>query len=70
MISPENVVHVVGSGTVTVVDVSAVAHTSIADAAEGDPLCITGVKLHILPEGARFDLSTYEAYPPREESNS
>ena len=36
MISPENVVHVVGSGTVTVVDVGA-AHMSIADAALGDP---------------------------------
>lgn len=63
-ISPDNVIHVVGTGTVTVVDVSAVQHTSVADAEEGEPLCITNVKLHILPQGARFDLSKFEAYPP------
>jgi len=66
-ISPDNVIHVVGTGTVTVVDVSAVQHTSVADANEGEPLCITNVKLHILPQGARFDLSKFEAHPP--ESN-
>jgi cyanophycinase len=65
-ISPDNVVHVFGSGTITVVDVSAVQHTSVSDAGEGDPLCITNVKLHILPEGGRFDLRNFEAHPPCE----
>jgi cyanophycinase len=64
LISPENVIHVVGTGTITVVDVSDVQHTSMASANEGDPLCITNVKLHILPQGARFDLKSFEAYPP------
>ena len=64
LISPDNMIHVEGTGTVTVVDVSAVQHTSVADASEGDPLCITDVRLHILPQGGRFNLATFEAYPP------
>ncbi len=64
LISPDNMIHVVGSGTVTVVDVSAIQHTSTASADEGDALCITNVKLHILPQGARFDLTDYQAFPP------
>ncbi|MEE2789591.1 MAG: cyanophycinase [Myxococcota bacterium] len=64
LISPDNIIHVEGTGTVTVVDVSAVQHTSVADASEGDPLCITNAKLHVLPQGGRFNLSTYEAFPP------
>jgi cyanophycinase len=64
LISPDNIVHVVGSGTITVVDVSAIEHTSIASANEGDALCVTNVKLHILPQGARFDLQRFQAFPP------
>ena len=66
MIDDRNIIHVVGTGTVTVVDVSDVQHTSMADADEGEALCITNVKLHILPEGARFDLSERTAFPPEE----
>lgn len=64
LISPDNVIHVEGTGTVTIVDVSAIQHTSVADASEGDPLCITNVRLHILPQGAQYDLSSSVAYPP------
>ena len=63
MIDPNNIIHVVGTGTVTVVDVTDVAHTSMPDASEGDALCITNVKLHVLPEGAKFDLRSHEAIP-------
>jgi cyanophycinase len=63
-ISPDNLVRVVGSGAVTVVDVSQLGHSSIADASEGDPLCMTGVQVHILPHGATFDLNTRIASPP------
>jgi cyanophycinase len=64
MIDPNNIIHVVGTGTITVVDVSDVKHTSMAEASEGDALCITNVKLHVLPEGSSFDLRTHEARPP------
>jgi len=63
-IDPQNVLHVVGSGAVTIVDVSRLGHSSIADTALGSPICMTNVQLHILPDGARFDLHTREAWPP------
>jgi cyanophycinase len=65
LIAPDNVIHVVGSGSLTVVDVSAMQHTSVASADHGDPLCITGVQLHILPEGARYDMANFQALPPQ-----
>ena len=52
-ISPENVIHAVGSGAITVVDVSQLSHSSIAEAREGEPLCMTDVRVHILPQGHR-----------------
>lgn len=63
-IDGDNVLHVIGSGAVTVVDVSRLGHSSIAEAASGDPICMTNVRLHILPHGARFDLHHREAHPP------
>jgi cyanophycinase len=65
-ISPDNVVRVVGSGAVTVVDVSNLGHSSVAEACEGEPLCMTDVRIHILPHGSRFNLETREAIPPTE----
>ena len=63
-ISPQNEVRVVGSGTVTVVDVHGLGFSSIADAREGEPLCMTDVRVHILPAGARYVLESREAFPP------
>ena len=63
-ISPDNVVRVVGSGAITVVDVSQLSHSSVAETHEGDPLCMTDVRVHILPHGASFDLKTRSATPP------
>jgi cyanophycinase len=63
-IDPDNVLHVIGSGAVTVVDVSRLGHSSIAEANPGDPICMTNIRLHVLPHGARFDLHLREAHPP------
>lgn len=63
-IDPDNVMHVIGSGAVTVVDVSRLGHSSIAEASPGEPICMTKIRLHILPHGARFDLHLREAHPP------
>jgi cyanophycinase len=64
-IAPDNVMHVIGSGAVTVVDVSKLEHSSIADAAEGSPICMTNIRLHILPNGASYDLHLRVAAAPR-----
>lgn len=63
-IDPENVLHVVGSDAITVVDPSALEHSAIADTEVGKAVCMTNIRLHILTDGARFDLSARKAFPP------
>ncbi|MCE2914834.1 MAG: cyanophycinase [Rubrivivax sp.] len=60
-IAPDNTVHVEGSGGITVVDAAEVQFSSMAEIAEGQPVCLLGVKLHILSRGATFNLHTRQA---------
>lgn len=60
-ISPDNTVEVEGSGCVTVVDTSELQFSSMAQASEDDPVCMLGLKLHILVAGATFSLETRSA---------
>jgi cyanophycinase len=57
-IGPDETVEVEGSGGVTVVDASDVSYSSIADITEGQPVCMLGLRLHILVAGATFNLHT------------
>jgi cyanophycinase len=66
LISPDDAVHVVGTGAITIVDASALGYSSIAKVSPGEPVCVTGVRLHILTAGATFDLTTRQASPPPE----
>ena len=60
-ISPDNTVHVEGSGGITVVDAAEVQFSSMDSVGEGRPVCLLGVKLHILTQGATFNLHTRQA---------
>jgi len=53
-----NQLEVIGEGAVTVIDVSAITHTNLGQILKDEDLALCGVKLHILPHGYRFDLST------------
>ena len=57
-IGPDNTVHVQGSGGITVVDAAEVQFSSMDSVEEGRPVCLLGVKLHILTQGATFNLHT------------
>ena len=57
-IAPDNTVHVEGSGGITVVDAAEVQFSSMDSVGEGQPVCLLGVKLHILTQGATFNLHT------------
>ena len=57
-LGPDETIEVQGTGTVTVVDPSAVTHSSIADAKQGEPVTLLGVKVHVLTPGATFNLHT------------
>lgn len=57
-IAPDNTVHVEGSGGITVIDASGVQFSSMDSIDEGQPVCLLGIKLHILTRGATFNLHT------------
>jgi cyanophycinase len=57
-IAPDETVEVQGSGGVTIVDASEVSFSSIGGVSEGQPVCVLGLRLHILVAGATFNLHT------------
>jgi cyanophycinase len=69
-IDADDVVHVLGAGAITVVDAASIEHSSVSAAEMGDVICMTGVRLHLLPSGGRFDLQSRKAFPPPNEKES
>jgi cyanophycinase len=55
-IGPSNLLEVEGTGGVTVVDAADVTYSSMDSIAEGEPLCMLGLKVHLLVAGATFNL--------------
>jgi len=62
-IGPDETVEVVGSGGVTIVDAADVSYSSMDAVTEGEPVCMLGLKLHILVAGATFNMHTRVASP-------
>jgi cyanophycinase len=60
-IGPDETIEVEGSGGVTIVDASDVTYSSIGEVGEGQPVCVLGLRLHILVAGATFNLHTRQA---------
>lgn len=56
VIGSDNVLEVIGSGGVTVIDPSEMAESNAAELAHGAPIRITNLRLHSLTGGARYDL--------------
>lgn len=64
-IGPDETVEVEGTGGVTIVDGAEVSYTSMDEVSEGQPVCMLGLKLHVLVAGATFNLHTRVASPGR-----
>ena len=62
-IGPDETMEVEGSGGVTVVDAADVTFSSMDSVNEGQPVCLLGLRLHILVAGATFNLHTRVADP-------
>ena len=60
-INPDNTLEVEGSGAVTVVDASEMQFSSMDQVNENEPVCLLGLKVHILVAGATFNLATRTA---------
>ena len=55
-VGPDNVMDVVGHGSITVVDPADVGHTNVAEAEPSAPISITNLRVHVLVHGSRYDL--------------
>ncbi|CAN5297637.1 cyanophycinase [soil metagenome] len=62
--SQHEILSVIGKGAVTIFDPSRIT-TNAYDAPRSAPLLASNVVLHVLPEGASFDLTTRTLVPPR-----
>ena len=66
-LAPGGTLEVVGSGAITVIDPADVEYSSMDSAKPHNPVCVIGIRLHVLIEGATFNIETRLASPPREE---
>ena len=60
-IGPDETLEVVGSGAITIVDPARLEYSSMDAARRGEPVCLFGVTLHVLVEGATFNLHSRQA---------
>lgn len=60
-IGPDDTLEVEGSGSVTVVDAANLQFSSMDRANEGDAICLLGLAIHMLVQGATFNLHTRSA---------
>ncbi|MDX2098020.1 MAG: cyanophycinase [Leptolyngbyaceae cyanobacterium bins.59] len=60
MIVNGDVFEVVGSGAITVIDVADITHSNLHTLLNDEVLSLCNARLHILPEGYRFNLKTRE----------
>jgi cyanophycinase len=64
VIGPDNMLTVVGSGAITIVDPADMTFSSMDSANEDAPVCLIGLKVHVLVAGSTFNLFTRVAEPP------
>jgi cyanophycinase len=67
-IKPGDSLEVVGSGGITVVDPSDLEYSSMDRADRNEPVCLIGVRLHILVAGGSYDIASRKAHANRLES--
>ncbi len=63
-IGPDDVLEVIGSGGITIVDAGELSYSSMDSAERGDALTMIGLKMHFLAHGGRYDLQKRSAFPP------
>jgi cyanophycinase len=63
-IGPDNALEVVGSGSVTIIDPSFLKHSTVAETDPGKPISLTGLRVHVLTEGGRYNIETRIATVP------
>ena len=57
-IAPDDTLEVVGGGALTIVDPSEREVSSMARVRKNDPVCLIGLRLHVLDHGSTFNIET------------
>jgi cyanophycinase len=57
---------VIGEGAVTVIDGGAMSYTDVPYVKNGQSIALADVKIHVLPEGHKFDLKKREMIIPKQ----
>ena len=60
-IGPDDMLEVVGGGALTIVDPSELEFSSMARVRKNDPVCLIGLRLHILDHGSTYNIGTRAA---------
>ena len=63
-IAPDETLEVVGSGAITIVDVSELSHSSMDSAKRSEPVSLVGIRMHILTSGSTYNTQTKEVALP------
>lgn len=61
-IDPDGMLEVCGTGAITVVDPSDLSYSSMGSGSDSAPVCMVGVRLHILVDGVRYSIPTRTAF--------
>lgn len=67
IISHDGTLEVHGHGTVTIVDGSHITYNDIAEVEDSQPFAVTGLQIHILRDGLRYDFTRRVPMPVTEE---
>jgi cyanophycinase len=70
IIDGQDVVEIVGRGSVLVVDGSELSYTNVDQAQRHDPVAVTDMRLHVLTEGWRYDLRQRRPQAPHSKPRS
>ncbi|WP_396216262.1 cyanophycinase [Gemmatimonas sp.] len=62
-ISPDDLVDIMGTGAVTIVDPTHVEYCSVAHAEPGEPIEVVGMRITVLSAGSTYNLHTHVAVP-------
>ncbi len=66
-IAPDSTLTVRGTGAITIVDPSDLEYSSMDSAQQSESVCVLNVRVHILTDGATYDVTSRRATPPLRE---
>lgn len=60
IIDPEGNIEAIGSGALTIIDMSKVEFSSVASTSNGEAISLVGVKIHTLLDGDNYNVKNHE----------